>query len=358
MLRSVLFGLFVNVFTQGRVAELLHWTGELLRLGESSGDVDASLIGHSQGNSLFLGNLVGAREHYKQALAIYDEDKHRYQADIFNHDMKTTAGAWLSHVTWMLGYPEEAARISKEKDTHARQRGHPFDYAWAMCLGSAVFDFRCEPDELSERVEIAERLGREHSMPFVWASLVPMQRGVALIRQRKFAEGATHLKAGLAVWEGIGGRLSSPYYKCSLIEAMTELGDFDGAIALVDEIIEQIERPGWEERSHYAEILRLKGWILTLKDNSDGAEKCFHASLEVAREQQAKSWELRTSTSLARLWQSQGKRKEALDLLKPAYDWFTEGFDTKDLKDAKALLNSLAECCGQVHVDTKQNMRK
>nr|MDQ2999535.1 transcriptional regulator [Chloroflexota bacterium] len=113
------------------------------------------------------------------------------------------------------------------------------------------------------------------------------------------------------------------------------------ALQLIDEQIAQVERPGWEERLHYAEILRLKGWMLALKGNLAGAEKCFRASLDWAREQQAKSWELRTSTSLARLWQSQGKRKEALDLLKPVYDWFTEGFDTKDLKEAKALLLEL-----------------
>jgi hypothetical protein len=122
---------------------------------------------------------------------------------------------------------------------------------------------------------------------------------------------------------------------------MATLGDIDDALQLIDEQIEQVERPGWEERSHYAEILRLKGWILSLKDDLDGTEKNYLASLDWAREQQAKSWELRTSTSLARLWQQQGKTTEAHDLLAPVYNWFTEGFDTKDLKDAKALLDEL-----------------
>ena len=119
-------------------------------------------------------------------------------------------------------------------------------------------------------------------------------------------------------------------------------GDLDNALHLIDEQIEQVERPGWGERVHYAEILRLKGWMLTLKNDLDGAENNYLASLDWAREQQAKSWELRTSTSLAKLWQSQGKNKEAHDLLAPVYNWFTEGFDTKDLKDAKALLEELA----------------
>jgi hypothetical protein len=113
------------------------------------------------------------------------------------------------------------------------------------------------------------------------------------------------------------------------------------ALRLIDEKIAQVKRPGWEERVHYAEILRLKGWMLTLKDDLVGAEENYLASLDWAREQQAKSWELRTSTSLARLWQSQGKKKAAHDLLKPIYDWFTEGFDTKDLKEANVLLGEL-----------------
>jgi DNA-binding winged helix-turn-helix (wHTH) protein len=109
----------------------------------------------------------------------------------------------------------------------------------------------------------------------------------------------------------------------------------------LDEQIVQIERPGWEERFAYAEILRLKGWMLSLKGDLEGAERDLLASLDWARRQQAKMWELRTSTSLARLWQSQGKRQDAYELLAPVYGWFTEGFDTKDLLEVKSLLAEL-----------------
>jgi predicted ATPase len=109
----------------------------------------------------------------------------------------------------------------------------------------------------------------------------------------------------------------------------------------VNQAIEQIERPGWEERSHYAEVLRVKGNVLTALGKFEEAEKVYALSLDWARQQSARSWELRTSTSLAKLWQSQRKRREALNLLQPVYDWFTEGFDTKDLKEAKALLAEL-----------------
>jgi predicted ATPase len=132
-----------------------------------------------------------------------------------------------------------------------------------------------------------------------------------------------------------------PNFRASLAEGIALSGDLDGGLRLIEDSLSQIARPGWEERSHLAEVLRLKGWILQQQGNLDAAEENYLASLDVGREQQAKSWELRTSTSLARLWQSQGKRKEAYELLAPAYNWFTEGFDTKDLKDAKALLDEL-----------------
>ena len=132
------------------------------------------------------------------------------------------------------------------------------------------------------------------------------------------------------------------YFRAVLAEGLALSGDLEGALSLIEKSLSQIARPGWEERSHLAEVLRLKGWMLQQQGKLAAAEENYLASLDVAREQQAKSWELRTSTSLARLWQSQGKRKDAYDLLALVYDWFTEGFDSKDLIDAKALLEQLA----------------
>src|SRR6516164_11815491 len=123
---------------------------------------------------------------------------------------------------------------------------------------------------------------------------------------------------------------------------MAQLGDLAGALVLIDQVIAQIERPGWEERHYYAEALRIKGWLLSLKGDPAGAECSYIASLDWARQQQAKSWELRTATSYARLMRDQGRIGEAHQLLAPVYNWFTEGFPTKDLKDAKALLEEPA----------------
>ena len=242
----------------------------------------------------------------------------------------------------MLGYPERAVRLSHETDQHARSRAHPIDLGFALRMAAELFDFRCEPEEMRKRADECERLGRDNSLPVLWAIIARFARGVALIREGKAAEGVGPLEAGLKYWDASGGSSHGVYLRAVLAEGIALLGDLDRALALIDAQIAQIERPGWGERVYYAEILRLRGWMLLLKDDAEGAERNYLTSLDWAREQQAKSWELRTSTSLARLWQAQGKREQASALLAPIYHWFTEGFDTKDMKDAKALLAELA----------------
>ena len=154
-------------------------------------------------------------------------------------------------------------------------------------------------------------------------------------------QGNAELTAGIATWSAAGGDGCLPSLGARLAEGIALTGDVDNALRVIEAAIAQIERPGWGEHLSYAEILRLKGWMLSLKGDLQGAERNFLASLDWGRRQQAKMWELRTSSSLARLWQSQGKRQEAYELLAPVYGWFTEGFDTKDLLEAKALLAEL-----------------
>ena len=342
-LSPIIWGLLMNVLTQGRVKESLSWADEMLDLAKSTGDSDLLITGLTLACICYfwMGNLTKLLEHGDEVLILYDYEKHRHLVNILNHDSKTLVGGMSSICTWMLGYPDRAVRLSDQKDAHARQLGHPFDFGWALSVGAETFDFRCEPEKQRKRAEECDRLGRDNSMPFLWAFLAPIGYSLALIREGKASEGVATLEAALMVWDATGGQVYKPYMRTVLAEGMAQLGDVDGALQIIDEQIAQVERPGWEERLHYAEILRLKGWLLSLKGDLEAAEKCFLASLDWAREQQAKSWELRTSTSLARLWQSQGKRTQALDLLKPVYNWFTEGFDTKDLTEAKALLLEL-----------------
>jgi predicted ATPase len=215
------------------------------------------------------------------------------------------------------------------------------DLGFALTSGAHEYDYRCELKDLRQRAEDCERLGRENSLPVLWAIMAPISYGQTPILKGKPTEGIALLKAGIAAWEAGGGKAGLPRINASLAEGMALTGDLDNALHLIDELIVQVERLGWEQRYFYAEILRLKGWMLSLKGDLESAVGNFLASLDWARRQQAKMWELRTSTSLARLWQSQGKRRDAYELLAPVCGWFTEGFDTKDLQEAKALLAEL-----------------
>jgi class 3 adenylate cyclase/tetratricopeptide (TPR) repeat protein len=343
-LLPIFWGLTFNVQVQGRVADSLVWVKKMLDTAKATGDGDLLIAGHALACASYFwaGGFSKVLEHADNVLDLYDAEKHRHLADLLNNDPKTAAGIFGSIGTWMLGYPDRALRLSDEKDAHAHRRGHPFDLGYALLQGVYDFDHRFTGEDLRKRAEECERLGRDNSMPVLWAYFAPRLYSTALIREGKPAEGIVPLKACIGFSEANGGK-GRPIGKAALAEAMVLIGDIDNALKLIDDTIEQVERPGWEERFNYAEILRIKGWALSLKGDPEGAERNFLTSLDWARRQQAKSWELRTSISLARLWRSQGKRQDAYALLAPVYGWFTEGFDTRDLQDAKSLLAELGE---------------
>jgi predicted ATPase len=342
-LAPILFGLFIHVLARGRIAESLRWVTELMSAVETCGDPDLPIIGHFAAVVAYfwLGEPIKARERADRVLALYSEERHGHLLGFLNTDPKTISLVYSAQSIWMLGYPEQAVKMTDAAHDHARQRGHPFNLGFALTTGAEVFDFLREPDEWLRRVEEGDRVGRANSLPFLTECRVPLCSGMALIRKGQGAVGIALLERGITIWEEGGGRANNPFRKSVLAEGMAELGDLAGALDLIDEMIAQVERPGWEERSHYAEILRVKGWLLSLKGDPPGAERAYLASLDWARHQQAKSWELRTATSYARLMRDHGRAREARDLLAPVYGWFTEGFGTKDLKDAKALLEEL-----------------
>jgi predicted ATPase len=228
-------------------------------------------------------------------------------------------------------------------DADSRQLGHPFDIGWAATWGAAyVFDYRREPDRLLARIHEADRMGREHSIPVLYEVLVPMDEGLAMLRKGQLRDAISLLERGIEGWHARGGNLNLPYLKCALAEALSLQGNIEGGLRLLDECLDQIERPGWHERVWLAEILRLKGWVLMRQGRRTEAETQLRASIECACRQQARSWELRSSKTLAELLIECGQRDAARQLLAPIYGWFTEGFDTLDLKEAKALLDELA----------------
>ena len=171
--------------------------------------------------------------------------------------------------------------------------------------------------------------------------MAPQVEGLARLRNGQLPEAISSLRRGLENWNARGGHSRVPFLKSALAEALALQGDLDTALAMIEECREQIDRPGWQESSHLAEVLRLKGWMLMRCGRADEAEAPLRAAIDWARQQQAKSWELRASTTLAQLLLARGQRDAARELLAPVYHWFTEGFDTRDLKAARELLESL-----------------
>ena len=230
-----------------------------------------------------------------------------------------------------------AANLATE--ANARRRGHPFDLAFALTLGAQLFDFLGDSDALLQRTEEAERVSREHGIALLGEIMAEISRGVAWLRAGRLREAATQLDRGTERLTQTGHRIWIWYLRALRAEALALAGDLDAAWSLIDESVNRIE--AGEERSHYAEVLRLKGWILILRGEPDRAASTLKAALSVARLQEAKSWELRCATTLARLLASRGEADNALKLLAPIYGGFTEGHDTKDLQEAARLIEAL-----------------
>ena len=342
-LLPILWGLWSRVLCV-RLPESLRWVAQISDAAAAYRDPDLVIVEHfcASCSYFWLGDPIKAREHADQILSLYSEEQHDHLVRIINFDLKTMALCWEAHTAWMLGYPEQAVKWINAWYDHARRVGHPIDLGWALTVGAQVFDHLREHEERLNCAAEAERLGREHSLPLVTECWAALSCGIALVRKGQTADGIALLEKGLALWEAGVGRTGTPCWRSILAEGMAQLGDLDGALHLIDEVIAEVERPDREERWYYAETLRIKGWLLSLKGDPAAAERSYIASLDWARTQQAKSWELRTATSYARLLRDLGRVGEAYALLAPVYGWFTEGFATKDLKEAKALLDQLA----------------
>ncbi len=339
-----LYGMWIITLSQGRIAESLEWAQRLLAEGNQAHDIDLQIWGHSSvmASHLHLGHLLDAREQGNRVLALYDPQRAERRMRFTIQDMRTIVGVFSAQWTWLLGYPDQAVQVSDEKDAHARKLGHPFDLGWALTRGAYVFDYRCEAERLLERASEADRLAREQSIPVIYEMMVPTTEGLARLRRGEVSESISLLRRGIEHWTKLGAHVTIPYLKSALAEALALEGDLTAGLRLTDECLEQIERPGWQERVDLAEVLRLKGWMLMRQGKHEEAETRLRSSIDVARQQQARSWELRSSTTLAELLAERGQRNAARELLAPIYNWFTEGFDTHDLKQAKTLLDELS----------------
>ena len=238
-----------------------------------------------------------------------------------------------------LGYPDTALAEVNAALTLAREIATPFDVAFALTFLARVHQTRGESHCALERAEEATALSIEQGFLW-WETLASIWYGWALRRQGQPRAGLNKMIQGLAALRATEAEATLPYSLALLAEAYMQDGQAEGARAAVAEALTIVDQRG--VRQAEAELYRLKGELTLQAGAEEEAEACCLKAIGIARKQEAKSWELRAATSLARLWQQQGKKSEARDLLAPVYNWFTEGFDTQDLIDAKTLLASLA----------------
>jgi len=244
-----------------------------------------------------------------------------------------------------LGYPDQALKRSQEALTVAQELAHPFSVAFALHNVAILHQYRREEHLIQEHTEALFALATEQGFP-VYVAVGTIWQGWILIGQGRSEEGMARMRQGLAAYRATGARLQWPFILVPVAETYGKRGQPEDGLAVIEEALTVVEKTG--ERFYEAELYRIKG-ELTLLSTVHGpksqvekeAEEHFHKAIEIARRQQAKSLELRAATSLARLWHQQGKQAEAHRMLSEIYNWFTEGFDTKDLQEAKVLLEEL-----------------
>ena len=300
------------------------------------------MIGHRMvGISLVqTGDIAEGRGHLDQALALYDPAEHRALATRFGLDIAVTVLAWRSWALWLLGYPEAALRDAADALTNARGMGQAAELMFALSHAGVVTlcgNRAAAAAQAQELVALAEEKGS-----LFWKASGMVGQGCVLALTGRASDATEMLISGMTALRTTGTTLHLPFLLSHLARAHAELGQLEAAWRCIGEAMTAAEtsKETWCE----AEIHRTAGEITLLPPEPDAAkaQAHFERAIAIARAQKAKSWELRAATSLARLRRDQGERQQARDLLAPVYGWFTEGFDTADLKEAKALLDELA----------------
>ena len=316
---------------------------ELLLLAQRQHDPTLFVFAHlSLGSTLFhSGAFVQARVHLEQGMALNVPPLEHAPAFLYGHGAGVVCISWLALTLWLLGYPDQAQQRSHEALTRARQLAQPFDLAFALDWATWLHQLRREPQATQDQAEAAMALCTEQGFAQLLA-FGRLLRGWVLAARQQGEDGIAHIRQGLAAYQATGAAVGRPQYLALLAEAHGQVGQAEAGLAMLREALTVVEHTG--ERSYEAEIHRLTGQLLLAHSaaHHTEAEARFRRALDVARHQQAKSWELRAAMSLARLWQQQGKHTAAHQLLAEVYSWFTEGFDTADLQEATALLEALA----------------
>ena len=343
LLFSALYGLWVARLVAFEGHAVRDLAAQFLALAEKQEAIGPLMIGHRimGGALLHTGDIAQSRAHYDQALALYDPAEHRPLATRFGQDGRVAILSIRSMALWYLGYPDAALADADHALKDAR-RDRPSRYVDARAAQHIVYSsplrkLRDSSAQTGEVIALADEKGALY-----WKTLGMLNQACVLALTGKASNAVYTLTSELAAYRSTGGKEFEPFWLLYLTRAYAELRQFDDAGRCIGEAIMAVEATN--ERLWEAEVNRVAGEIAIKSPQHDAAKAkgYFERALTVARQQQAKSWELRAAMSMARLWRDQGKREEARDLLAPVYGWFTEGFDTLDLKEAKVLLDELA----------------
>jgi predicted ATPase len=273
-------------------------------------------------------------------IALYNPQQHRAHLLLYGEETGIISQAYIGRSLWLLGYPDQAVRLSHAGVLLAQELKHPPSLAFALTWAATVRQNCREAHTTQEQAEALIALSTEQGLA-IWVAYGTVLQGWALAQQGQWKEGIAQMRRGYAAWRATGAEVDVPYFLVLLAESYGNVGQVNEALELLATASPVVDKG---ERYWEAELYRVKGELLLAcsAGHEAEAEACLRQALDIACNQQAKSLELRAAMSLSRLWQRQGKRAEARELLTPIYGWFTEGFDTADLCDAKALLAALA----------------
>jgi len=344
---AVIYGFWVRSFVAFNGDTVRQLAARFMALAEEQEATVPLMIAHRlMGTTLqWTGEIAGSRAHYDQAMALYDPARHRALTTHFGQDVGVVVLSYRAWAQWLLGCPEAALADTDRAIAAAREIGQAATLMYALAHATRIFLWTGDYDAARPLVVEILALADDREAP-AWRALGMMQNGSLLALTGEGAKATPLIAAGLTAWRSTGSTLWMPCYLSNLALAHAEVGQFDDARARIAEAVAAVEasKATWSE----AEVHRAAGEIALLAPESDApgsdaaeAEACFKRAIAIAQRQQARSWELRAATSLALLWRGQGKRRQARELLAPVYRAFTEGFETRDLREAKALLDGL-----------------
>jgi predicted ATPase len=344
LLFAVLYGHWAHNYVACNGDVMRELAFQFFALAEKQTSTAPLMIGHRvMGLSLMTtGDIVRSLPHYNRAIALYDPVEHRPLAARFaGVDVRVSLFTNRSWVLWWLGYPEAALADVDYALTDARKVGQAATVMYALGL-TTLCDLFCGNYEAARAKSDELMALADKKSALFWKARGMMNSGCVLAMTGKSADAVQMISSGISARRLTGATLNVPFALLYLASAYADLGQFDDAWRYIAEATTAVEttKEKWPE----AELHRIAGEISLKSPEPDApkAERHFERALSVARQQQATSWELRAAMSLARLWRDQGKPQQARELLAPVYGWFTEGFDTLDLKEAKALLEELA----------------